>query len=77
MYSYPVFLEHYIDLFWECGSAVGAGRGSAGAGLNHMLLGITQVDPVKNDLPYWRYMNHDTNELGDEQLQRLPVGQPA
>jgi DNA polymerase-3 subunit alpha len=74
MYSYPVFLEHYIDLFWECGSAVGAGRGSAGAGLNHMLLGITQVDPVKNDLPYWRYMNHDTNELGDEQLQRLPVG---
>jgi DNA polymerase-3 subunit alpha len=54
MYSYPVFLEHYIDLFWECGSAVGAGRGSAGAGLNHMLLGITQVDPVKHSLPYWR-----------------------
>lgn len=27
MFAYPIFLQHYIDLFWECGSCVGAGRG--------------------------------------------------
>lgn len=54
VFAYPIFLQHYIDMFWECGSPVGAGRGSAGAGLNHYLLGITQVDPIKADLPFWR-----------------------
>lgn len=54
MFSYPIFLQHYINLFWECGSTVGAGRGSACAGLNHYLLGITQLDPIKYELPYWR-----------------------
>lgn len=73
MFAYPIFLQHYIDLFWECGSTVGAGRGSAGAGLNHWLLGITQLDPIKDNLPYWRYLNKERVELGDEQYQRLLV----
>ena len=54
MFAYPNTLKHYIDLFWECGSTVGAGRGSACAALNHYLLGITQLDPIKWDLPFWR-----------------------
>lgn len=54
MFAYPNTLQHYIDLFWECGSIVGAGRGSACAGLNHYLLGITQLDPIVWDLPFWR-----------------------
>lgn len=54
MFAYPIFLQHYINLFWECGSTVGAGRGSACSGLNHWLLGVTQLDPVVNNLPYWR-----------------------
>ena len=29
MFSYPVTLQHYVNLFWECGSIVGAGRGSS------------------------------------------------
>ena len=41
MFAYPNTLQHYIDLFWECGSIVGAGRGSSCSGLNHYLLGIT------------------------------------
>ena len=41
MFAYPNTLQHYIDLFWECGSTVGAGRGSSCSGLNHYLLGIT------------------------------------
>ena len=54
MFSYPVTLQHYVDLFWECESTVGAGRGSSCSGLNHYLLGITQLDPIKWDLPFWR-----------------------
>ena len=52
MFSYPVTLEHYVNLFWECGSIVGAGRGSSCSGLNHYLLGITQLDPIKWNLPF-------------------------
>lgn len=66
MFAYPIFLQHYIDLFWECGSTVGCGRGSACAGLSHYLLGVTQLDPIVNDLPYWRYSNKERVELGDK-----------
>ena len=54
MFAYPVTLQHYVDLFWDCGSIVGAGRGSSCSGLNHYLLGITQLDPIEWDLPFWR-----------------------
>jgi DNA polymerase-3 subunit alpha len=52
MFAYPVTLQHYVDLFWECGSIVGAGRGSSCSGLNHYLLGITQLDPLQWNLPF-------------------------
>lgn len=54
MFRYPITLQHYVDLFWECGSTVGAGRGSSCSGLNHYLLGVTQLDPIKWNLPFWR-----------------------
>lgn len=54
MFAYPVTLQHYINLFWDCGSMVGAGRGSSCSGLNHYLLGITQLDPIEWGLPFWR-----------------------
>ena len=72
MFAYPIFLRHYINLFWDCGSTVGAGRGSACAGLNHWLLGVTQLDPIKNNLPYWRYLNKDRIELGDVDIDLCP-----
>lgn len=54
MFAYPITLQHYINMFWDCGSTVGAGRGSSCSGLNHYLLGVTQLDPIKWDLPFWR-----------------------
>lgn len=72
MYAYPNTLQHYIDLFWECGSTVGAGRGSACSGLNHYLLGITQLDPIEWDLPWWRYLNDERIELGDIDIDLAP-----
>lgn len=72
MFAYPNTLKHYVDLFWECGSTVGAGRGSACAALNHYLLGITQLDPIEWDLPFWRYINDERTELGDIDLDLAP-----
>lgn len=54
MFAYPVTLQHYVNMFWECGSIVGAGRGSSCSGLNHYLLEITQLDPIQWNLPFWR-----------------------
>lgn len=57
IFSYPIFLQHYINMFWEVGSTVGVARGSAAGGLNHYLLGLTQLDPIKENIPWWRYLN--------------------
>ena len=77
MFSYPVTLQHYVDMFWECGSIVGAGRGSSCSGLNHYLLGITQLDPIEWDLPFWRYLNDERVELGDIDLDLCPSKRPS
>ena len=76
MFSYPVTLQHYVNLFWNCGSIVGAGRGSSCSGLNHYLLGITQLDPIQWNLPFWRYLNKDRVELGDIDLDLCPSKRP-
>ena len=76
MFAYPVTLQHYVDMFWECGSMVGAGRGSSCSGLNHYLLGITQLDPIQWELPFWRYLNKDRVELGDIDLDLCPSKRP-
>lgn len=76
MFSYPVTLQHYVNLFWNCGSIVGAGRGSSCSGLNHYLLGITQLDPIEWDLPFWRYLNKERVELGDIDLDLCPSKRP-
>ena len=76
MFAYPVTLQHYVDLFWECGSMVGAGRGSSCSGLNHYLLGITQLDPIQWNLPFWRYLNKERVELGDIDLDLCPSKRP-
>lgn len=76
MFSYPNTLQHYINLFWKCGSMVGAGRGSSCSGLNHYLMGITQLDPIKWELPFWRYLNKERTELGDIDLDLCPSKRP-
>ena len=76
MFAYPITLQHYIDMFWECGSTVGAGRGSSCSGLNHYLLGVTQLDPIKWKLPFWRYLNKERVELGDIDIDLCPSKRP-
>jgi hypothetical protein len=63
LFAYFNTFQHYINLFWECGSIVGPGRGSATGFLSNYLLGITQLDPIRWDLPYWRFLNKERAEL--------------
>ena len=72
MFKYPITLKYYIDMMWECGSLVGAGRGSSCAALNHYLLGITRLDPIEWNLPFFRYMNEERVELGDIDIDICP-----
>ena len=76
MFSYPITLSHYIDKIWEAGSLVGAGRGSSCSGLNHYLLGVTQLDPIEWGLPFWRYLNKERAELGDIDIDISPSQRP-
>ena len=76
MFAYPITLQHYIDMFWDLGSTVGAGRGSSCSGLNHYLLGVTQLDPIKWELPFWRYLNDERVELGDIDIDLCPSKRP-
>ena len=76
IFAYPVVLQHYIDLFWECGSTVGVGRGSSCAGFNHYLLGITQLDPIEQDFPWFRYLNEERIELPDVDIDLAPSKRP-
>ena len=72
IFAYPLFMRHYINLIWDCGSTVGCGRGSAGGGLSHWLLGITQTDPIKTKSYFWRFLNKSRQELPDLDIDICP-----
>lgn len=77
LFAYFNTFKHYIDLFWECGSTVGPGRGSATGFLSNYLLGITQLDPIRWKLPYWRFLNKERAELPDIDIDLAPSKRPA
>jgi DNA polymerase-3 subunit alpha len=77
LFAYFNTFKHYIDLFWECGSIVGPGRGSATGFLSNYLLGITQLEPVRWSLQYWRFLNLERVELPDIDIDLAPSRRPA
>lgn len=72
LYEYFNTFQHMINLFWECGSIVGPGRGSAVCFLSNYLLGITQLDPLQWGLKYWRFLNEERVELPDIDIDLTP-----
>ena len=77
LFAYFNTFKHYIDLFWECGSIVGPGRGSSTGFLSNYLLGITQLDPIRWDIKYWRFLNKERAELPDIDIDLAPSKRPA
>lgn len=75
---FPYFntMKHYIDVMWQEGSIVGPGRGSATGFLSNYLLGITQLDPIKWNLPWWRFLNKERAELPDIDIDLAPSKRP-
>lgn len=65
LFEYFNTFQHFIDLFWDCGSLSGPGRGSSVCFLSNYLLGITQLDPLRWGLDYWRFLNEERVELPD------------
>ncbi len=63
LFEYFNTFQHFIDLFWACGSIVGPGRGSSVCFLSNFLMGITQLDPIKWGLAEWRFLNKERTEL--------------
>lgn len=60
MCDYFTVVQKVIDLIWSDGdSLVGIGRGSAGCYVTNFLLGITGIDPQREELtefyPWWRF----------------------
>ena len=75
LFAYFITFVHYIDLFWECGSIVGPGRGSAVGFLSNYLLGITQIDPIPNALDFWRFLNKERVELPKRNIGQVKIGE--
>jgi DNA polymerase-3 subunit alpha len=63
----PYFLVVSDMINWskENGILVGPGRGSAAGSLVCYLLGITEVDPIKYDLLFGRFINEERNDFPD------------
>ena len=77
IFSYPIFLQHYFDLIWECGGCIGTGRGSSSAGLDNYLMNLTQYDPIKAGVNnYFRYLNKSRYELPDLDFDLPPTIRP-
>ena len=75
LYEYFNTFQHMINLFWDCGSIVGPGRGSAVCFLSNYLLGITQLDPLKWNLRFWRFLNEERVELPKLYIGQYKIGE--
>lgn len=68
MSDYFITMAKMIDIMWEEGdSIVGPARGSAGSSIITYLLGITQINPLKQsvEMPFWRFLHADRPGLPD------------
>jgi DNA polymerase-3 subunit alpha len=75
LFKYFNTYQHYIDLFWECGSIVGPGRGSSVCFLSNYLMGITQLDPLVWGLKEWRFLNKERVELPKLNIGQYKIGE--
>ena len=63
--SYFLVVGDMINWAKESGIRVGPGRGSAAGSLVCYALGITEVDPIKYNLLFFRFINPERNDFPD------------
>ena len=63
--SYFLIVQDFVNWAKDKGIMVGPGRGSAAGSIVSYLLNITNIDPLKYDLIFERFLQEDRNELPD------------
>lgn len=64
--QYFLTLVKLLDIIWNTDSLVGPGRGSVGCFYCAYLLGITQINAIDYNLPYWRFLSAErADDLAD------------
>ena len=63
--SYFLVVSDMVNWAKQNEILVGPGRGSAAGSLVCYLLGITEVDPIKFDLLFFRFINPERNDFPD------------
>jgi len=66
--DYFLIVSDFVNWAKAHGIMVGPGRGSAAGSIISYILGITEVDPLKYDLLFERFLNPDRIELPDIDL---------
>jgi DNA polymerase-3 subunit alpha len=70
--AYFIMMKDIIDIAWEY-SFVGVGRGSAAGFLINYIIGLTEINPLPYNLPYWRFLNKERFELPDIDTDLSPA----
>ena len=63
--SYFLIVWDFVKYAKDNGIAVGPGRGSAAGSIVTYALGITDVDPLANDLLFERFLNPERKSMPD------------
>lgn len=66
--NYFLVVQDIVNWSKENGVIVGPGRGSVGGSLIAYLMGITDVDPIRHNLLFERFINADRIDLPDADL---------
>lgn len=63
------FIEYYKN---ELNGVLGPGRGSGAGSIINWLLGITQIDSIKSELPFERFLNEERITPPDVDIDLIP-----
>jgi DNA polymerase-3 subunit alpha len=66
--GYFLLVQDIVKWSKDSGILVGPGRGSVGGSLVAYLMGITDIDPIRFDLLFERFINPDRTDLPDADL---------
>lgn len=75
--SYFLIIKEIVDFMVSKRLPKAAGRGSAGGSLVCYLLGITELDPIRWDLPFERFINEGRKDLPDIDTDISQDGRPS